>query len=308
MRVFVTAACVTLSIGGAGAQDLNLTGAVQTLQINATHPPQLRGGEPVWWPTPLQPLPLTSQTVYFTPGLDPSGAYAASGQSGNAVYWSSWWGETEAYPNNNALYNLRAAQVSLPYIVTSSAIDLIARPMPKAVMAGLPSQIAGRTILSGALNSYPYSQQYGYFEMTAQIPKGDGLWPAFWLRPVDYKSGEIDITEILGKDTTLTYSSIHTSDPVWNAHYKTTFWYKTQDLSLGLHRYGVDWEAQTITFYLDRVAIETVPTPSDMHKPYFILANLAVGGAGSWPGPIDATTVLPATLKITSINVWTMPN
>ena len=291
----------------AGAQTINLAGATQTLQVDSAHPPATRGGEPAWWPTPLRPLPFAASKVHFTPGLDPSGAYAVLPQALSQVTWSSWPGETEAYPNKNALYYLRANDMAIPYLRNDASIDLVARAMPPAIMSTLPPPLAGRTILSGAFNSYPYSQQYGYFEMVARVPKGDGLWPAFWLRPVDYKSGEIDIMEILGKDTTLTYSSIHTSDPNWNAAFKTTFWYKTIDLSLAYHRYGVDWEANTITFYLDGSAIETVPTPSDMHKPYFIIANLAVGGPNSWAGPIDNTTALPATFHIKSINVWQMP-
>jgi hypothetical protein len=308
MKSILLAMCAVLTTGTAGAQTLNLNGATQTVQIDSAHPPHLRTGEPVWWPTPLPARSLADVRVSYTPGLDPSGSYVASGQGGSEVSWSSWSGETEAYPNKNALTNLRASGVSLPLTQNTSMIDLIARPMPAAVAATLPSQLSGKTILSGAFNSYPYSQEYGYFEMTAKVPKGDGLWPAFWLRPVDYKSGEIDIMEILSKDTTVTYASIHTDDAAWNAAYKTTFWYKTIDLSLAYHRYGVDWEANTITFYLDGVAIETVPTPSDMHKPYFILANLAVGGTSSWSGPIDSTTVFPAVFSIESIKVYKMPS
>ena len=41
-----------------------------------------------------------------------------------------------------------------------------------------------------------FSALYGYFQMTAELPTGAGLWPAFWLEPVNGASAcEIDVFE-----------------------------------------------------------------------------------------------------------------
>ncbi|KAH9950815.1 concanavalin A-like lectin/glucanase domain-containing protein [Amylocystis lapponica] len=53
-----------------------------------------------------------------------------------------------------------------------------------------------------------YSIQYGRVEVRAKLPRGDWLWPAIWMLPVENKygvwplSGEIDLMEARGNDPT----------------------------------------------------------------------------------------------------------
>ena len=55
---------------------------------------------------------------------------------------------------------------------------------------------------SGMICSYgTFSQAYGYWEMRAQLPVGQGLWPAFWMMPYSNpmnwpQNYEIDIFEV----------------------------------------------------------------------------------------------------------------
>jgi beta-glucanase (GH16 family) len=51
----------------------------------------------------------------------------------------------------------------------------------------------------------------------------------------------------------------------------------TADLSDGFHTYGVNWQPDVIEWYIDGTKVAGTATPADMHKPMYILANLAVG-------------------------------
>ncbi len=70
-------------------------------------------------------------------------------------------------------------------------------------------------------------------------------------------------------------------------------------LSADFHIYSVDWSAQGFTWAIDGVPFGTKVMDPDMtafQKPFFLLLNLAVGGAwGGWP---DASTVFPQSYVI----------
>jgi beta-glucanase (GH16 family) len=160
----------------------------------------------------------------------------------------------------------------------------------------------GYTYSSGIITTqHTFAQQYGYFEMRARIPQGQGLWPAFWLLhsgPLPWT--EIDIFEILGHNTSKAYFSNH-----WRVttseHQGLTQSMTGKDLSEGFHVYAVDWKPGKLVWYIDgvRQAETTEHVPAE---PMFILANLAVGG--KWPGYPDTTTKFPAYMDIDYIRVY----
>ena len=65
--------------------------------------------------------------------------------------------------------------------------------------------------------------------------------------------------------------------------------------------YGVNWNAQTITYYVNGRVVGSTPTPASANTPAYILANLAVGGQGSWPGTPTSSNTWPANMNIQSI-------
>src|SRR6266851_1766946 len=58
-------------------------------------------------------------------------------------------------------------------------------------------------------------QAYGRFEARIMIPKGQGIWPAFWALGNDIgaigwpKCGEIDIMENIGREPGINHGSLH---------------------------------------------------------------------------------------------------
>jgi beta-glucanase (GH16 family) len=135
-----------------------------------------------------------------------------------------------------------------------------------------------------------FSQTFGYFEMRAKLPKGPGLWPAFWLvanKDPD-TSAEIDIVEHYGKFPDMYESVVH----VWKKtplgrDYQALLRHQVPTGSLyeDYHLFGASVEADYTVFYLDREEVGRSPTPPEHRHAMFILLNLAMGGG--WP--IDET-------------------
>jgi glycosyltransferase involved in cell wall biosynthesis len=153
-----------------------------------------------------------------------------------------------------------------------------------------------------------FAQRYGYFEMRAELPPGPGTWPAFWLnsnqKPGDKNSGvEIDVIEYYGQFPAAYHSAVHVwdkTDPKQNRVQDHTADVPTGSLTGGFHTFGVDVEADTITFYLDRRETWSVATPPELRDPSMVLVNLALGSG--WP--IDQTPN-PSIMKVDYIHVYT---
>ncbi len=63
-----------------------------------------------------------------------------------------------------------------PFTLAEGVLDIVAEPAsPNPCKAPL-------SYTSGVITSQGYfSQRYGYFELSAKLPEGKGMWPAFWL-------------------------------------------------------------------------------------------------------------------------------
>ena len=166
-------------------------------------------------------------------------------------------------------------------------------------------EMGGMPYTSGMVTSFEsFSQQYGWFEIRARFPKGQGLWPAFWLLPATKEwPPEIDILEILGHETDKVYFSTHwTNDVIGpeNHQFKTGDWVGP-DFSADFHTFAVEWQADLCVWYVDGVeryrSVAGIPD-----EPMYVIANLAVGG--DWPGMPDATTPFPSSMDIDYIRVY----
>jgi len=160
----------------------------------------------------------------------------------------------------------------------------------------------GMPYTSGMISSYgKFAQQYGWFEIRCRVPKGKGIWPAFWLLP-DNKSWppEIDILEILGHEPDKVYMTNHwVGEP--GSHEGDGKPYKGPDFSGGYHTFAVDWSKDALVWYVD--GTERFRTTKNIpHVKMYVLANLAVGG--NWPGMPDATTPFPGYMDIDYIRVY----
>jgi beta-glucanase (GH16 family) len=161
-----------------------------------------------------------------------------------------------------------------------------------------------------------FRQMYGRFEASIRIPRGQGIWPAFWMLGDDVDSvgwpacGEIDIMENIGKEPATVHGTIHGPGYSHERSIGAPFSLPAgQRFADDFHVYAVEWEAQAIRFYVDDHLYET-RTPADLppgtrwvyDHPFFILLNVAVGG--DWPGSPDASSVYPQTMLVDYVRVY----
>jgi len=161
-----------------------------------------------------------------------------------------------------------------------------------------------------------FEQAYGRFEARIKIPRGQGLWPAFWLLGGDYEKtgwpacGEIDIMENLGNEPSTIHGTVH--GPGYSGGHGLTSQYVLPNgaaFADDFHLFSVEWERAAIRFYVDGVLYKTV-TPAQLpagtqwvfNHPFFIILDLAIGG--DWPGPPDATTVFPQAMLVDYVRVY----
>jgi beta-glucanase (GH16 family) len=154
---------------------------------------------------------------------------------------------------------------------------------------------SGYSYASGIVTSLQRTKfSYGYFEIRAKLPKGPGVWPAFWL--TNDHSLEIDGLEMLGDRPSRIYMTLHENSSQIYQGIKDG-----PDYSAAFHTYGIDWQPTYVKWYIDGVecASYTKSMPSD---PMWICMNTAVGGA--WPGSPTSATKFPVNYDIDYVRVY----
>ncbi|MGH3319533.1 MAG: glycoside hydrolase family 16 protein [Streptosporangiaceae bacterium] len=164
------------------------------------------------------------------------------------------------------------------------------------------------------VTQHRFAQAYGRFEARIKLPRGQGIWPAFWMLGKDIEdvgypqSGEIDVMESLGDDPGTIYGSLHSPD------YDVTTKYSPpgqESFADGFHTYAVSWTPDSISFFVDgrQYVTRTRAEVGDswvFDHPFFLLLNVAVGG--EWPGSPDDTTRFPQRMVVDYVRVYHSPD
>jgi beta-glucanase (GH16 family) len=112
---------------------------------------------------------------------------------------------------------------------------------------------------------------------------------------------EIDIMEFLGHEPSVLYGTLHYT--TFQGEKKSTGgkWTGAEDYTKDFHRYVLEWEPDSIRWYVDDHLIHATTTGIP-HAPHYLILNTAVGGA--WPGNPDATTTFPQFHDIDYVRVY----
>ena len=165
------------------------------------------------------------------------------------------------------------------------------------------------------LTANRFSHTYGRFEARMKLPRGRGLWPAFWMLSDDTKNpspsrlGEIDVMENVGSEPDTVHGSLH--GPGYSGARGLTSSFTLQGqrtMADDFHVFAVDWSPDAITWTIDgtpygrKTSAEAGGNDWVFDHPFFLIVNVAVGG--TWPGPPDAETALPQSMIVDYVRVY----
>ncbi|MGJ6960408.1 ricin-type beta-trefoil lectin domain protein [Streptosporangium sp. G11] len=183
--------------------------------------------------------------------------------------------------------------------------------------AGLGCWYGSCEYTSGKLTTAAtFTRAYGRFEARMKLPRGKGMWPAFWMLGTGGAqwpaNGEIDIMENVGSVPGQVLGSLH--GPGYSGGSPLSGSYNLpagQAFADAFHTFAVDWEPGAVTWYIDGIQYSR-KTPADTRgnpwvydHPFFMILNLAVGG--NWPGSPDASTTFPQQLTVDYVRVYAPP-
>lgn len=152
--------------------------------------------------------------------------------------------------------------------------------------------------------------KYGYVEIRAKLPSGEGSWPAIWMMGVNDSwplCGEIDIMEHLGRTPGIIHHAIHTKNHICESD--NAFEEKIKNVSKSFNTYGLLWKENSIEFFVNRkltgkiVKKDNYSSKEDwpFNDDFYLLINCAVGG--NWAGKIKDSD-LPYEYIIDYVKIW----
>ena len=174
--------------------------------------------------------------------------------------------------------------------------------------------------------------KYGRVEINAKLPQGQGVWPAIWMLPTEWKygswprSGEIDIMEAINSNTgtngNKVYGTLHYGD-LWPNNKNTgTSTSPATNIWDAFHTCAIEWEEGEIRWYVDDVhfatqtkdgwfnyywdgqekgfKVGTGAAPFD--QLFHVILNVAVGGA--WPGNPNSSTTFPQQMDVDYVRIY----
>ena len=252
-------------------------------------------------------LSVAGQTPVFNDEFDKTAGTAPDPEKWTAENGGGGWGNEElqfyTVSNENAFHDGLGS-------LSIKAIKL--RPATKLdCWYGKCQYTSARLITKGK-----FDFKYGRIEARIKVPRGVGVWPAFWLLGNDIDKtgwpncGEIDVMEFIGREASTVYGTLH--GPGYSGSKSIGGSITLSDgkkVSDDFHVFSVEWTQNEIRWLFDgknykAITRTDIPkgTPWVFDHPFFIILNFAVGG--KWPGSPDHSTQFPQLMLVDHVRVY----
>lgn len=190
-----------------------------------------------------------------------------------------------------------------PFRVRDGLLSIVASRTPPELKEVLFNNeyVSGILITQGS-----FAQKFGYFEIRAKVPAGQGVWPAFWM--LADNGGwppEIDVLEGRGQRPGDVVMTTHWRIPATQVVVSCGFDFQVPDAATAFHDYGVLWLPDRLIYFIDRKPVSDIKAPDTFVDPVYMIVNLAMG-TKTLPGVgfVDATSPVTVAFEIDRISAW----
>jgi beta-glucanase (GH16 family) len=234
------------------------------------------------------------------------------GQPANPAHWTHEIGDGTRYGNAGWGNDERQYYTDRPFNVSTDGAGHLAITAARA--DGSLSCYYGPCEYTSArlVSRHKAEFKYGRIESRIRVPKGAGLWPAFWSLGTNIgeagwpEAGEIDFMEFVGRQPREVFGTLH--GPGYSGSKALG---GTHTLGAGVyeadHVFAVEWQPDLIEWFVDGVRYHratparVAPRPWVFDHPFFLILNLAVGG--HFGGPVARDTVFPQAMLVDYVRV-----
>jgi len=181
-------------------------------------------------------------------------------------------------------------------------------------ITALREQYMGSSYTSARiLTKGKFEAKYGRIEARIKLPRGKGLWPAFWMLGANSDTviwpqcGEIDIMEYLGNSPTKIFGTVHGPGYSGGESISKNFFLSNSRFDTDFHIFGIEWDENRVSFYVDDILYHSV-TPEDVpgewvfNQSFYMILNVAVGG--NLPGAPNSETPFPQEMLVDYVRVY----
>ena len=159
--------------------------------------------------------------------------------------------------------------------------------------------------------------KFGKVEINAKLPPARGTWSAIWMMPGGWTFndgnwpdiGEIDIMEHVGHDKGVIHASAHSKDYQWQKGTQKTNTIFIEDACENFHSYILEWDSTVVKAYVDDSLYFDYKneglgeTKWPYNKPFYLILNVAVGGAWGNMKGIDEEA-FPQTMEVDYVRIY----
>lgn len=188
-----------------------------------------------------------------------------------------------------------------PFSFDGESLIISADATPDSMIGVVNEQ----NFVSGALTTLgKYDLSYGYIEARIDVPEGVGLWPSLWMLGTEFVDlkPQLYIMEFNGGNTDSFFHNYNYTDQEGNLRSPSQHEVVVNGASEGFHTIGLRWSESELIYYINGFPTFQVNGENVPSQTMYLIMNLAVGGI--WVDEPDATTGLPASVKVDYIRAY----